>query len=415
MDHMKTRRRCPQSGAAAWSRLVATALAGIFLLTFAAGGAAAPSGKPVRIGGTLGLTGPVAAAAVVHRIAGEVYVDRLNHGNGLLGRPVEWVLLDDQAKPELARSMYEKLVTVDKVDLLLGPFGTATILAAMGVAQRYQKLFIQHTFGIPSLAKYEMQFPAWAIGPEPDVTISNLVFDALASTPTPPKTIAILTAKFPSLMFIATRTRELAPKRGLKEVLYLEYEFGQRDFGAIAARVRDANADLLWVGGGGVEANSLLEALRKLDYTPPRHFYAYPAPGPLALAADGKNALALSIFEEHPPFTDNPLAAELVKAFNERAIKANLAYPRVDTQAAASFSAWQILEAAVTATGSLDDKTLAAWLKTHRVDTITGKVRFDGPHNYGDDFSKVKQVQDGQWFVVWPTQFAAPGRKLLAP
>ena len=31
------------------------------------------------------------------------------------------------------------------------------------------------------------------------------------------------------------------------------------------------------------------------------------------------------------------------------------------------------------------------------------------------DFSKVKQVQDGQWFVVWPTQFAAPGRKLLAP
>jgi branched-chain amino acid transport system substrate-binding protein len=412
---MKTRRRCPQSGAAAWSRLVATALAGIFLLTFAAGGAAAPSGKPVRIGGTLGLTGPVAAAAVVHRIAGEVYVDRLNHGNGLLGRPVEWVLLDDQAKPELARSMYEKLVTVDKVDLLLGPFGTATILAAMGVAQRYQKLFIQHTFGIPSLAKYEMQFPAWAIGPEPDVTISNLVFDALASTPTPPKTIAILTAKFPSLMFIATRTRELAPKRGLKEVLYLEYEFGQRDFGAIAARVKDANADLLWVGGGGVEANSLLEALRKLDYTPPRHFYAYPAPGPLALAADGKNALALSIFEEHPPFTDNPLAAELVKAFKERAIKANLAYPRVDTQAAASFSAWQILEAAVTATGSLDDKTLAAWLKTHRVDTITGKVRFDGPHNYGDDFSKVKQVQDGQWFVVWPTQFAAPGRKLLAP
>jgi branched-chain amino acid transport system substrate-binding protein len=285
----------------------------------------------------------------------------------------------------------------------------------MGVAQRYQKLFIQHTFGIPSLAKYEMQFPAWAIGPEPDVTISNLVFDALASTPTPPKTIAILTAKFPSLMFIATRTRELAPKRGLKEVLYLEYEFGQRDFGAIAARVKDANADLLWVGGGGVEANSLLEALRKLDYTPPRHFYAYPAPGPLALAADGKNALALSIFEEHPPFTDNPLAAELVKAFKERAIKANLAYPRVDTQAAASFSAWQILEAAVTATGSLDDKTLAAWLKTHRVDTITGKVRFDGPHNYGDDFSKVKQVQDGQWFVVWPTQFAAPGRKLLAP
>jgi branched-chain amino acid transport system substrate-binding protein len=412
---MQRRQRRRPSSSGPWSRLGIPALIAILCLALVGSGAAAPSGKPIRIGSTLGLTGPVAAAAVVHRIAGEVYVEKLNRGNGLLGRPVEWVLLDDQAKPDLARSLYEKLVTVDKVDLLIGPFGTATILAAMGVAQRYEKLFIQHTFGIPNLAKYDMQFPAWSIGPEPDVTISNLVFDALASTRTPPKTIAILTAKFPSLMFIATRTRDLAPRRGLKEVLYLEYEFGQRDFGAIAARVKDANADLLWVGGGGVEANFLLEALRKLDYTPPRHFYAYPAPGPLALAPDGKGALALSIFEEHPPFTNSPVAAEFVKAFRERAIKANLPYPRVDTQAAASFSAWQILEAAVTATGSLDDRTLAKWLKANRVDTITGKVRFDGPYNYGDDFSKVKQVQDGQWFVVWPTQYAAPGRKLLAP
>lgn len=376
---------------------------------------AAPSGKPVRIGGTLGLTGPVAAAALVHKIAGEIYVERLNQANGLLGRPVEWVLLDDQAKPELARSLYEKLITVDKVDLLIGPFGTATILAGMGVAQRYEKLFIQHTFGIPSLAKYDMQFPAWAIGPEPDRTLPTLVFDAMAATPNPPKTIALLTAKFPSLQFIVTRARELAPKRGLKEVLYLEYEFGQRDFGIIAARVKDANPDLLFVGSGGVEANFLLEALKKLDYTPPRHFWSYPAPGPLAVAPDGKGAMAFSIFEEHPPFTQGPIAAEFVQAFHERATRANSPYPYVDTQAAASFSAWQILEAAVKATGSLDDKTLATWLKANRVDTITGKARFDGPNNYGDDVSKLKQVQDGRWYVVWPKEFAAPGRKLIAP
>jgi branched-chain amino acid transport system substrate-binding protein len=403
-----SRRRPPR-------RYLAVALSSVLWLGLISSAGAATAGKPVRVGGTLGLTGPVAAAAIVHKIAGEICVERLNRGNGLLGRPVEWVLLDDQAKPELARSLYEKLITVDQVDLIIGPFGTATILSAMGVAQRYQKLFIQHTFGMPHLAKYEMQFPAWSIGPEPDRTISNLVLDAVAATPTPPKTIAILTAKFPSLHFIATRMRELAPKRGVKEVLYLEYEFGQRDFGAIAARVKEAKPDLLWVGAGGLDANLLLEALKKLDYSPPRHFYAYPAAGPLVVAPEGKGALALSIFEEHSPYTENPVAAEFVKLFRERATKANLPYPHVDTQAAASFAAWQILEAAVAATGSLDDKTLAKWLKANRVDTITGKVRFDGPHNYGDDFSKVKQVQDGKWFVVWPKEFAAPGRKLLAP
>jgi branched-chain amino acid transport system substrate-binding protein len=69
----------------------------------------------------------------------------------------------------------------------------------------------------------------------------------------------------------------------------------------------------------------------------------------------------------------------------------------------------------VTATKGLDDKALAQWLKTNRVDTITGKLRFDGPSNYGDDLSKVKQVQDGKWLVVWPKEFAAPGAQLQGP
>ena len=58
---------------------------------------------------------------------------------------------------------------------------------------------------------------------------------------------------------------------------------------------------------------------------------------------------------------------------------------------------------------SLDDKAIAAWLKKNKVDTIQGKLRFDGPSNYGDDLMKIKQVQDGKWVVVWPKEFAAPG------
>jgi branched-chain amino acid transport system substrate-binding protein len=102
-----------------------------------------------------------------------------------------------------------------------------------------------------------------------------------------------------------------------------------------------------------------------------------------------------------------------VKIFNERAAKAGLPDTSVETQAAASYTAWQILEAAVTATKSLDDKVLAEWLRTHKVDTIQGKLRFDGPSNYGDDLMRVKQVQNGRWVTVWPPEAAAPGAKLL--
>jgi branched-chain amino acid transport system substrate-binding protein len=374
-----------------------------------------PSGPPIKIGSTLALTGPLAATGLVHQLVGEIAVADLNKRGGLLGRPVEWIVKDDQSKPDLARTLYEQLITVDKVDLLMGPYATGAILSAMGVAQRYNKMLIHHTFGIPSLAKYDAQFPTWSLGPDPGNTFPNTLFDALASVPQPPKTIAVVTSKFPSVHFMALGAREVAKKRGLNEVLFLEWEFGNRDYGPIAARIKDANPDFIFVGAIGLEGNQLLEALKKIDYTPKYHFYMYPAPGPMIQAPEGKNALSATIFEEHPPFLSNFGAAAFVKAFDERAAKAGLPYPYVETQAAASYAAWQVLEAAVTATKSLDDKVLAEWLRKNKVDTLQGKLRFDGPSNYGDDLMRVKQVQNGKWVVVWPKSAAAPGVTIATP
>jgi branched-chain amino acid transport system substrate-binding protein len=260
-----------------------------------------------------------------------------------------------------------------------------------------------------------LHFPTAPFGPEPNVTLPTTVFNSLAATANPPKTVAILTSKFPSAQFQSAGAKEVAEKRGLKVVLYLEYEFGTRDWGALAARVKDAKPDLLWVGALGLDGNQLLEAMKKLDYTPPRHFHLFPAPGPMVVAPDGNLALSSTVFEEHPPFMNNPGAAKLVPLFRERATKANVPYPHVDTQVAGSFAAWQVLEAAVTATKSIDDKALGQWLRANRVPTIIGTLRFDGPNNYGDDLFKVKQVQDGKWVVVWPREFAAPGARLLPP
>ena len=374
---------------------------------------AAPSGKPVRVGGTLSLTGFLAQTAVIHKIAAEIMVEEINGRNGFLGRPVEYVLLDDQSKPEVARSLYEKLITVDKVDLIQGPYATAPILAAMGVAQRYGKVIIQSSMGIPKLQTYEMAFPATPFGPEPQKTYPNVILDAMASLPTPPKTIVILTSKFPSAQFMAQGMREESGKRGVNVVLYLEYESGNRDFGAISARVKEANADFLWVGSLGLESNQLLEALRKLDYTPKNSFHLYPAPGPLALSPDGKNALCSTFLEPAEPFMSRPGVARQAAAYKERATKANLPYAIIDAQAAGMISEWQILEAGVNGAKSLEDKAIAAFLKKNTVDTIYGTLRFDGLYNHGNAEQLIKQVQGGEWKVVWPTKYAAPGVKLI--
>jgi branched-chain amino acid transport system substrate-binding protein len=375
---------------------------------------AAPSGTPVRVGGTLSLTGFLAQTAVIHKISAEMMVEEINKRNGFLGRPVEYVLLDDQSKPEVARSLYEKLITVDKVDLIQGPYATAPILAAMGVAQRYGKVMIQSSMGIPKLQTYERAFPATPFGPEPNVTYPNVILDAIATFPTPPKTIVVLTSKFPSAQFMALGMKEQAEKRGMKVLLYLEYESGNRDFGAIAARVKEANPDLLWIGSLGLESNLLLEALRKLDYTPKNHFHLYPAPGPLALSPDGDKALCSTFLEPDEPFMSRPGMKHFAQEFTARATKANLPYTIIDAQACGMIAEWQILEQAVNGAGTLDDAKIADWLKKNKVNTIYGTARFDGPYNHGDAAQLIKQVQNKEWKVVWPKEFAAPGVKLLA-
>src|SRR4029453_18653525 len=102
--------------------------------------------------------------------------------------------------------------------------------------------------GTPSLAKYDAHFPTWSLGADPATTFPNTLLDALAATPKPPKTIAIVTSKFPSVHFMSLGAREVAKKRGLQEVVFLEWDFGNRDFGAIAARVKEPTPAFVWGG-----------------------------------------------------------------------------------------------------------------------------------------------------------------------
>jgi len=368
--------------------------------------------NPVRVGSTLSLTGPLAGTAVIHRIAGEIFVEQLNKRGGLLGRPVEWVLKDDQSKPDLARTLYEQLVTGDKVDLLMGPYATANSLAAMGVAQRNAKVLITNSFGIPSLAKYDMHFPAYVMGSDPGTTTPNTVLDAILASGAKPQTVALVTSKFPSVVFMSVGAREVFKKRGLTEKLWLEWEFGNKDFGPIASRLKEANADFVWIGSIGPESLQLLEAMAKIDYKPRLHFHLYPTPGPLAQSPLAAGAMSATTFEQHAPFTNNTAYTEIIKIYNERAAKANLPDSAFELQAANAYTGWQYLEAGIKGANSLEDRKIANWLKANRVETIVGTVRFDGPNNYGDDFNRVKQLQNGKWVVVHPKEWAIPGGRL---
>ncbi|MGZ5185636.1 MAG: ABC transporter substrate-binding protein, partial [Caldimonas sp.] len=71
---------------------VAATLAGLSGLAFAQAGS-----PPIRIGSTLALTGPLSATAQIHKLVGEIYIEQANKRGGWLGRPLEWIVKDDQS------------------------------------------------------------------------------------------------------------------------------------------------------------------------------------------------------------------------------------------------------------------------------------------------------------------------------
>ncbi len=374
--------------------------------------------EPIVVGGSLALTGFLAPTAAIHKVAGDLFVEQLNANGGLLGRQVVWDVRDDESTPDQAAAIYERLITEENVDLILGPYGTGTITAAMAVAEREGYVFPHHTASLTYAYTYECHFPTWPVGVDTNISNPNIVYDALEASGNPPQTIGFVLNEFPGTQLIgygppnsdAGGAISEARKRGWEVVLEVNFPTAISDWAPIAAQVAEADPDFLYVGALGVDGPNLLAALDAVGYTPRGHFYQWPAPGPLLGAVNSEGAMSVTVFESHPPYTDDPEAAAIVEAFGEAAAAEGIPYTLFDVQAAVSWTAWQVLTAGVEGAGSLDQREICDWLKDNPVETIIGTIDFDpAQQNYYGDLSVVKQIQGGKWVVVHPADRALPG------
>ena len=382
---------------------------------------APPSGEPIVVGSTLSLTGPFAATGAIHKIVGEQFVARLNANGGLLGRPVEWTVLDDESDQAKVAQLYERLISQDEVDLIMGPYATPNILSAMAVAERHGYALPQHTAVLAPLLTYDCQFPAWSIGFEPNVYVPTQLYEAVATLPDPPKTVAFVTNQNGSTDFVTRGlpddetdpdARSIATQMGLEIVADINYPPGTTDWPPIAAQLQQADPDLIVNNSLGVDTVGLIQAMKQLNYDPPLMFSLFPAPGPLlGLGEDGEGVLSVSIFEPNDALLDQlgPEAAEIVADYEAAATAADLPYTVFETQATASWNAWEILAAGVTGANGLDQQAICDALHANGADTtFSGKLTFDpAQNNFWPSTQGLKQIQDGDWVMVWPTDRAA--------
>ncbi len=136
-------------------RAKTAALLGVALLvTGELGGARiASAAEPIRVGVIQPLSGPVAASGSFVVWGARIAADRINEHGGLLGRPLELVVEDNKSDPAEAASAAEKLITRDRVPVLLGAWGSSMTLAVMPKLRQYEVPMVVETSGASKITK----------------------------------------------------------------------------------------------------------------------------------------------------------------------------------------------------------------------------------------------------------------------
>src|ERR1700733_10047840 len=155
----------------------------------------ARAADPIRVGLSVSLTGAVAPIGKQVLTSLQIWRDDVNAKGGLLGRQVELVVYDDQSNPANVPQLYTKLIQVDKVDLLIGPYATNMVAPAIPVLMQYKKT----TIGILANAAnskfhYDQYFSMLPTGPEPQKAFALGFFELAAAAKPRPKTVAIIAA-----------------------------------------------------------------------------------------------------------------------------------------------------------------------------------------------------------------------------
>src|SRR5204863_1982570 len=210
-------------------RYFARSLAACVLLF--AGAAWAQSGEPIKIGYGISQTGGLAPNGKSALLAQKIWEEDINAKGGLLGRPVRLIYYDDQTNPATVPGIYTKLLDVDKVDLIIGGYGTNMLAPAMPVVMQRGKVFIGLLgLGVNTEFKYPKYFVMIPSGPDPKPAFTKGFFDiAMAQNPKP-KTVAIVAADAEFSANASDGARENAKAAGLQIVYDKKYPPATNDF-----------------------------------------------------------------------------------------------------------------------------------------------------------------------------------------
>jgi branched-chain amino acid transport system substrate-binding protein len=375
-------------------------------------GAKPQAAEPIKIGFSMALTGGTAAIGKQILLAFELWRDGINEKGGLLGRPVELVYYDDQTNPSLVPGIYAKLINVDKVDLLIGPYATNMVAAALPIIMQYDKTTIGLLGNAANsnfhYAKYFSMIPS---GPEPKLSFSIGFFELAAAQTPRPKTVAIVGADAEYARNATDGARENAAKYGFDIVYDKSYPPSNTDYTPILRSIQAAHPDLVYVASYPPDSVGIVRAANEIGLD--TKMFGGAMVGPQITATAMQLGPLLNGIVNNAAFVvadimANPDAAAVLRKYQERAPGLGID-PLGYTFPPYAVSAMQILAEAVTATQSLDHAKIADYLRSHSFRTPSGDFSFGKDGEWAESRALFGQFQhiagnDLDQFRGWPHQ-----------
>ena len=341
------------------------------------GSIASAQQPPIKIGMSMAQTGGLAGGGKASQLGTEIWRDDVNAKGGLLGRKVELIVYDDKSSASETPAIYAKLVDVDKVDILFAPYATVPTAPIMPfVKQRGLLLMGNFSFQVNSKVGHDMWFNNAPWGPADSWASAFLGLGQKAGG----KTVAFLSADQEFAQNLVKTARDVAKQRDMPVVFDQAYPPNTVEFSSIIRALNAAKPDIVYVASYPPDSAAILRAVNEIGVGDNVKIFGGAMVGlQFAGVMENLGSLLNGVVNFNTWLPEPSMYFDGTKAFFETYSKRAVA-AKVDPLgyylAPFGFAMGQLIEQAVNATKSLDQKTLAKYLRENVHQTIIGPIAY---------------------------------------
>jgi branched-chain amino acid transport system substrate-binding protein len=365
-------------------RLIRRSIAGgLGAAVLAAGLAAAPApasaqSEPIKIGFSMALTGPLAPNGKQALLGAQIWAEEINANGGLLGRKVELINYDDQSNPANVPGIYTKLLDVDKVDIVMGPYGTNLNAPAMPIVMQKGKVFIGFfALDINSEFHYPKYFSMLPTGPKPREAFTEGLFQVAAQQNPKPQTVALASEDAEFARNACEGARENTKTYGFKIIYDKTFPPGTTDFSPVIRALQAANADLVVVCSYPLSSVGIVQSAGELGLKP--KILGGAMVGLQATVFKNRLKSKLNGIVNYETWVPSPKLMAPAKAFFEKyqeRAKAAGVDPLGYYLGGWGYADFQLVGEAIEGAKSINDDKLADYLRNNEFKTIMGDIKF---------------------------------------